>query len=74
MIGDLGRLLIIVGVVSVVIGLALVLAGRIPGLGHLPGDIVIERENFRLYIPLGSMILISIVLSILFDLLGRWLR
>ena len=35
------------------------------GLGRLPGDIVIERENFRLYIPIGTSILISVVLSLL---------
>lgn len=41
------------------------------GLGRLPGDIVIERESFRLYLPLGSSLLISVVLSVVFWLLGR---
>ena len=41
------------------------------GLGRLPGDIVIERENFRLYLPLGTSLLISLVLSVTMWLLGR---
>ncbi len=41
------------------------------GLGRLPGDIVIERENFRLYLPLGTSLLISLVLSVILWLFGR---
>jgi hypothetical protein len=41
------------------------------GLGRLPGDIVIERENFTFYLPLGTSLLISVVLSLIFWLLGR---
>lgn len=42
------------------------------GLGHLPGDIVVERENFRFYFPITSMILVSLVISVIFWLLRRW--
>lgn len=41
------------------------------GMGRLPGDIVIERENFRLYLPLGTSLLISLVLSVILWLFGR---
>jgi hypothetical protein len=41
------------------------------GLGRLPGDIVIERENFRLYLPIGTSILISVILTLILWLLGR---
>ena len=41
------------------------------GLGRLPGDIVIERDNFRLYIPITTSLLISVVLSLVFWLLNR---
>jgi hypothetical protein len=41
------------------------------GLGHLPGDIVIQRGNFRLYLPLGTSVLISAVLTLLFWIWGR---
>jgi hypothetical protein len=61
----------------IIFGLALVAAGilwpRITrlGLGRLPGDIVVERENFRLYIPIATSLLISIVLSAVLWFLNR---
>lgn len=66
----IGRLLILLGVVLVAAGLLWPLLAKL-GLGRLPGDIVIERENFRIYIPLATSILISIVLSLLFWLFNR---
>jgi hypothetical protein len=67
----LGKYLIIIGVVLIVAGL-LWLAGERLGLGRLPGDIVIERENFRLYLPIASSIVVSIALSVIFWLISRW--
>jgi len=64
------KLLVIVGLVLVVAGLAWPLIARI-GLGRLPGDIVIERHNFHLYIPIATSLLISVVLSIIVWLLNR---
>jgi Protein of unknown function (DUF2905) len=66
----MARFLIILGLVLVAAGLLWPLLQKI-GLGRLPGDIVIERENFRLYLPLGTSLLISAVLTVLFWLLGR---
>ncbi len=62
-----------VGALLAVLGLVLIVAERFPGLriGRLPGDIAIERERWRLYVPLGTSILLSIVLSLLFWLFGR---
>jgi hypothetical protein len=68
---DLARLLIIIGVILVVVGLALLLLPKIPGLGRLPGDIVIKRENFTFYFPLGTSILISVILSLIFWLFRK---
>jgi Protein of unknown function (DUF2905) len=66
----MGRGLIILGVVLIVTGLLWpVLQGL--GLGRLPGDIVIERDNFRLYLPLTTSLLISLLLSGLLWLLDR---
>lgn len=71
----LGRSLLIIGGVIFFLGLVLILAGRIPGLGRLPGDIVIERDRFGCYIPLATSILLSIVLTLLLNLLVRiWRR
>jgi hypothetical protein len=68
---DLARFLIVIGVILVVVGLALLLLPKIPGLGRLPGDIVIKRENFTFYFPLGTSILISVILSLIFWLFRR---
>lgn len=68
---DLARFLILLGVILVVLGLALLLLPKIPGLGRLPGDIIIKRENFTVYFPLGTCILISLILSLIFWLRGR---
>jgi hypothetical protein len=66
----LARWLIILGVVLVVAGLLWPWLTRL-GLGRLPGDIVIERDGFRLYIPITTSILISIVLSLILWLINR---
>jgi hypothetical protein len=74
-----GKILIGVGLGIVVLGLFFLLADRMPGLGNLfgwfgklPGDISIKRENFSFYFPLGTSIALSILLSLLFYLIG-WL-
>lgn len=61
---SLGKTLIFLGLILVVIGVILSLAPKIPWLGHLPGDISVERENFSFYFPLATCILISIILSL----------
>jgi hypothetical protein len=64
------KILIMVGLATIVIGLLWPWLGRLP-LGRLPGDIIIERENFRLYLPLTSMILLSALISLILWLLRR---
>ncbi|RWA76747.1 DUF2905 domain-containing protein [Mesorhizobium sp.] len=66
----MSRTLIVVGLSIVVVGLLWPWVTRI-GLGRLPGDIVIERENFRLYVPVTTGILISVVLSAILWLINR---
>ncbi|AJF07161.1 DUF2905 domain-containing protein [Geoalkalibacter subterraneus] len=66
-----GKSLIILGLVLVAVGLMLHFSGRIPFLGRLPGDIRIEKEDFSFYFPLGSCLLLSLVLSLLFWLFKR---
>ena len=69
---DLGRVLIVLGVVLVVVGIALTFLPGL-GLGRLPGDIVIRRQNWSVYIPIVTSLLLSLVLTLLF-LLVSWLR
>ena len=68
---DVGRVLIVAGVVLVVLGVVLSFAGRLPWLGRLPGDIVIRRGGFTLYLPLGTCLLLSLALTFLFSLWRR---
>ncbi|GAA5344800.1 DUF2905 domain-containing protein [Planifilum fimeticola] len=63
------KFLIVTGVVLVVIGLLWQVGGRWFHLGRLPGDIVIEKENFRFYFPIVTSILLSVVLSLVLYLL-----
>jgi hypothetical protein len=64
------KALILVGLAAILIGLLWPWLGRLP-FGRLPGDIMIERENFRLYLPLTSMLLVSGLLSLILYLLRR---
>jgi uncharacterized protein HemY len=75
----LGKILIGIGLGIVALGVLLVVVDRIPGLGNafswlgkLPGDVSIKRENFSFYFPIGTSIVLSVLLSLLFYLLG-WL-
>ena len=62
---ELGKTLIVVGFLFLALGILLTVFGKIPGLGKLPGDILIKKENFTFYFPLATCIIISIILSLL---------
>lgn len=64
------KALIILGIVIVLAGLAWPWLSRLP-LGRLPGDIVVNRENFNFYFPITTMILVSVFLSLIFWLLRK---
>ena len=68
---SLGKFFLIAGLLLVALGGLLFLAGKVPFLGRLPGDIVIERENFRFSLPLTTCLLLSAVLTLAAWLLGR---
>lgn len=71
---EIGRWLLFLGLALVLIGGLLLLLGRVPGLGHLPGDIVWKTDNIRIFVPLGTMLLLSIILTILLNVIVRLLR
>jgi hypothetical protein len=70
----LGRMLMWLGGGLLALGLLLVLIARIPGLGHFPGDIVVHNKNFTLYAPFGLMVVLSIMLTVILNLIARWRR
>ncbi len=67
-----GKMLIILGLFLVVIGLILKSGFKIPFLGHLPGDVFIENEHVKLYIPLGTSLLLSLLISLVLYLINRF--
>jgi Protein of unknown function (DUF2905). len=72
--GTLGRGLIYFGIGLVVVGGLVVLLGRVLDLGNLPGDLMFKGENVRVYIPIGTMIVLSILLTLLLNLVLRIFR
>ena len=68
---DLGKIMIVIGIVIAVAGVLIVAGGKIPWFGRLPGDFTIRGENYAIYIPLATSILISVVLSLIFWFFGR---
>ena len=69
-----GKVLIITGLSLALLGAIFVLAGRIPFLGRLPGDLVIQRDGFSFLLPVTSMIVLSVLLTVLMNLVGRFLN
>jgi len=67
----LGKSLIVIGLIIAVIGLVITLAGRLPWLGRLPGDIYIKKDNFTFYFPLATSIILSAIISLILWLLRR---
>ncbi len=67
----IGWSLVVLGAIIVVVGLVLVFGDRIPVLGHLPGDIVLKGDNLTVFIPLGTMFVVSVVVSLVLAFLNR---
>ncbi|PYM78117.1 MAG: DUF2905 domain-containing protein [Candidatus Rokuibacteriota bacterium] len=68
---DVGKVLVALGLLIALAGVVLMLVGRVPWLGRLPGDIHIERGNFSFYFPLATSLLLSVVLTLLLYIVGR---
>jgi hypothetical protein len=68
---ELGKWLIVLGLLIAAAGVILSFSGKIPWIGKLPGDIYLKRENFSFYFPLTTCIIISAIVSFLFWLFRR---
>lgn len=72
---EFGKVIMLIGMVIVIIGFLLTFSDKLPfQLGRLPGDIIIKKEGFTFYFPLTTSILVSVVLSLLFYLFGKYIR
>lgn len=67
----IGKVLIIAGITAVAIGGLFMLAGKVPWIGRLPGDIIIQKRNFTFYFPLATSVLLSLLLTLVFWFFGR---
>ncbi|MCU0640662.1 MAG: DUF2905 domain-containing protein [Candidatus Margulisbacteria bacterium] len=67
----LGRMLIYIGVVTVLIGGFFILVAKVPWFGKLPGDFVWRREGLTIYVPVVTMIVVSLVLTLLLNIIWR---
>lgn len=68
---EYGKLLVIIGAIVFFIGIYTILTGKLPPIGKLPGDIYIKKDTFAVYIPLTSMLALSILISILARLVKK---
>ncbi len=66
-----GKVIIVTGIVLTIIGIIVTFGAKIPWLGRLPGDIYIKRDNFIFYFPIGTSIILSVIISLLFHLFFR---
>jgi hypothetical protein len=69
--GQVGKLIIVAGAALVVVGILFLLLGQIPIIGRLPGDFVIRRDHVTIYLPLATMILLSLLLTIVLNVIFR---
>ena len=67
----IGRVLLVLGLIIAAVGGTLLLFGKVPFLGRLPGDITVQRPGFTLYVPLATSLLLSVIVSLLLWLLRR---
>lgn len=71
---DAGRWMMIMGAVLFAVGALISIGGRLPWFGKLPGDVVYRGPNLTVFIPIASMIVVSIVLTVVLNLFARWFR
>lgn len=69
-----GKILILFGIISILAGILLLFADKIPYIGKMPGDIRIEKENFKFYFPLTTSIVLSVVVSLILWIISILLK
>ncbi len=71
MMPSMGKMLIVIGIILIVLGLAYTYGPKIPWFGKLPGDISIKKDNFTFYFPIATSIIVSIILSIILSIFRK---
>jgi hypothetical protein len=70
--GGMAKVMILIGAVLIVVGLVILVFPRLPFVGKLPGDILVKKENFTLYFPLATSIVISIIISLVLYVINKF--
>ncbi len=70
--GEIAKVLIVIGAVLIAAGLVILVFLRLPFVGRLPGDILIKKENYTLYFPLATSIVISIIISLILYIINKF--
>ena len=70
--GEMAKVMILIGVVLIVVGLVILFFPRLPFVGKLPGDILVKKENLTLYFPLATSIVISIIISMVLYFINKF--
>ncbi|QIV77715.1 DUF2905 domain-containing protein [Fervidobacterium pennivorans] len=71
---EIGKLLIMLGLITITMGLTMFLISKMSDLNWLPGDIVIKRKNFVFIFPITTMIVLSVILTIVLNIIGRFFK
>jgi Protein of unknown function (DUF2905) len=69
--GELAKVMILIGAVLIAVGLVILLFPRLPFVGKLPGDILVKKEHFTFYFPLATSIIISIIISLVLYFINK---
>ncbi len=69
--GDIGKFIILAGLILMGLGLLLLFSEKLPYIGRLPGDIIIRKKNFTFYFPLMTGLVLSLILSLILYIIGR---
>ena len=69
--GELAKVIILIGAVLIAVGLVILVFPRLPFVGRLPGDILVKKENYTLYFPLATSIVISSIISLILYLINK---
>jgi thiosulfate reductase cytochrome b subunit len=70
--GDLAKIIIILGIVLIIAGMVMLAVQKSPFHGKLPGDIVVRKEHFTLYFPLATSIIVSVIISLVLYIIGKF--
>jgi hypothetical protein len=70
--GEMAKVMILIGSLLIVVGLAILVFPRLPFVGKLPGDILLKKENYTFYFPLATSIVISIIISLILYVINKF--